>query len=512
MLQLAVTMSSPINGLGNGGGHGSSSLSQPAAPKPRAALTVKKDREINESRVTFRSGENIEVSGSLSHMTPRSVFFEVYSPGVTLRLSESFPELKIIIQETISYHGPAVVYGLVDAGSKIMCEARLEASGWIDLPSPLHFLEEQNAVQDFSQFLQDWRTAYDIRPEFKVIIADMSTFFYELRFWLERRQLAFQNLSPNEMNQREDAILRQMAQVILPAISALFEKFETAAKQALDQNQSSLGCYMRLMLHPLVLCAPFADRTFNKPLGYAGDYEMVSMMTRSGFEGESWFAKIVHQWFVAQPPAEAHRNRLKHLVKRIEEETARVASAGRTIRIFNFACGPAVEVQNYLLSAPRQSTEFLLADFNQETLAYTSQVLKQIKRRLNVPTSLQFQKKSVHQLIKESMKRRVSETAEFDFIYCAGLFDYLSHQTCRQLMDAFYDLLAPGGLLLATNVENSNPLRHGMQHLLDWPLIYRDAQDMRALSPGDANGQDVVVSSDATGVNLFIEVRKPEAG
>jgi extracellular factor (EF) 3-hydroxypalmitic acid methyl ester biosynthesis protein len=72
--------------------------------------------------------------------------------------------------------------------------------------------------------------------------------------------------------------------------------------------------------------------------------------------------------------------------------------------------------------------------------------------------------------------------------------------------------LAPGGLLLATNVENSNPLRHGMQHLLDWPLIYRDAQDMRALSPGDANGQDVVVSSDATGVNLFIEVRKPEAG
>ena len=158
------------------------------------------------------------------------------------------------------------------------------------------------------------------------------------------------------------------------------------------------------------------------------------------------------------------------------------------------------------------ATKLMLADFNQETLAYTSQVLKQIKRRLNVPTSLQFQKKSVHQLIKESMKRRVSETAEFDFIYCAGLFDYLSHQTCRQLMDAFYDLLAPGGLLLATNVENSNPLRHGMQHLLDWPLIYRDAQDMRALSPGDANGQDVVVSSDATGVNLFIEVRKPEAG
>ncbi len=31
-------------------------------------------------------------------------------------------------------------------------------------------------------------------------------------------------------------------------------------------------------LHPLILGSPFVYRTLQKPLGYAGDYEMVNMM------------------------------------------------------------------------------------------------------------------------------------------------------------------------------------------------------------------------------------------
>ena len=38
--------------------------------------------------------------------------------------------------------------------------------------------------------------------------------------------------------------------------------------------------YLRRHLHPLLLCSPFAYRTYQKPLGYAGDYEMVNMIVR----------------------------------------------------------------------------------------------------------------------------------------------------------------------------------------------------------------------------------------
>lgn len=34
-----------------------------------------------------------------------------------------------------------------------------------------------------------------------------------------------------------------------------------------------------------MLCSPFAYRAYHKPLGYAGDYEMVNMIARDPYEG-----------------------------------------------------------------------------------------------------------------------------------------------------------------------------------------------------------------------------------
>jgi extracellular factor (EF) 3-hydroxypalmitic acid methyl ester biosynthesis protein len=64
----------------------------------------------------------------------------------------------------------------------------------------------------------------------------------------------------------------------------------------------------------------------------------------------------------------------------------------------------------------------------------------------------------VHQILKDSSRAGAGfEVGGYDFVYCAGLFDYLSDRICRRLLEVFYDLLAPGGLLVATNVDSSNP-------------------------------------------------------
>ena len=94
-------------------------------------------------------------------------------------------------------------------------------------------------------------------------------------------------------------------------------------------------------------------------------------------------------------------------------------------------------------------------------------------------------------------------------VYCAGLFDYLSDAVCVRLMNIFYDMLAPGGLLLVTNVDRGNPIRHWLEDVLDWHLIYRDGAEMKALKPERASIDDMTVCADYTGVNLFLEVRKP---
>jgi extracellular factor (EF) 3-hydroxypalmitic acid methyl ester biosynthesis protein len=239
------------------------------------------------------------------------------------------------------------------------------------------------------------------------------------------------------------------------------------------------------------------------------------MMARNAQEGGSLFAKTVNTWFLRQAPAQAHRNRIGYLGRHLLAETARVAGAGREARVQNVGCGPALEVQQFLLEQPLSArARFTLLDFNEETLQHARAVLTGIKSSCGRSTGLQFVKKSVHSILKES-GRSIARRAEdrYDLVYCAGLFDYLSDQVCRQLMEIMYDWLAPGGLLIATNVEPSNPMcrpgRLAMEHLLDWHLICRTGSELRALKPRAAEPDSVFVQCDDTGVNVFMEVRKP---
>jgi extracellular factor (EF) 3-hydroxypalmitic acid methyl ester biosynthesis protein len=241
---------------------------------------------------------------------------------------------------------------------------------------------------------------------------------------------------------------------------------------------------------------------------------MVSMMLRDPYEGSSMFAKLLNRLFLDIPPVVAHRNRIVYLKERLREETTRVAAQGKVARIFNLGCGPAREVQDFLTTGDlSDNADLLLLDFNDETLSSTTRVLEDLRTRHRRRTGLQFVKRSVHQLLKESTKRGAGfEVGAFDMVYCAGLFDYLSDRICRRLLEIFYDLLAPGGLLVATNVDVCNPSRLWMEHVVEWHLVYRNKEQFMQLAPESSLPENRTIKSDATGVNIFMEVRKPANG
>ncbi|RME30677.1 class I SAM-dependent methyltransferase, partial [Candidatus Parcubacteria bacterium] len=122
-----------------------------------------------------------------------------------------------------------------------------------------------------------------------------------------------------------------------------------------------------------------------------------------------------------------------------------------------------------------------------------------------------FLQESVFQLLKEREEARRGQAVEtYDVVYCAGLFDYLTDAVCRRLLAYMLRHLEPGGLLIATNVHPSNPLRNGMEHLLDWHLVHRSAGDMESLAAELREYADIRVLADPTGVNVFLQARKPE--
>ncbi|MGA3268643.1 MAG: class I SAM-dependent methyltransferase [Verrucomicrobiota bacterium] len=496
----------------NGNGAGRQVSHQPGKTAP-AEMAVD-DPRVQESLVTFQTADGLELQGVPARVTRHLVVFELYNP-VVLQLSEVLSDLRIILRDRLIYAGRAVVRNVINAGSKVSCEASLNEAFWLDFDPGLVAQRDGQLTLEFNAFLGEWQKIYKVLPEFKVVIADMQMFLADLQIWLQQVELGIRSAPAGDRVEVEQQLARQLGQSVVPAFDALHERLEALSAQIDEDLRPGHRSFSKRQLHPFLLCSPFAYRAYHKPLGYAGDYEMVNMIGRNPCEGASLFAKIVNLWFLSQWPSKAHRNRLAYLAERLQTEALRVARTGRRqTRIYNFACGPAIELQNFMRDSQLSGqVEVTLADFSKEGLNYVQKAVSDLNRQFSRAASFQFQKKSVYQILKDGQKPVVSgggPSQGYDLIYCAGLFDYLPDSTCKQLTSIFYDWLAPGGLLAVTNVVDNKPFRHMLEFVLDWHLIYRDAQRGASLLPQRVPADAKQVSSDATGVNVFIEARKPD--
>ena len=507
-------MSKAFNG--NGHGNGANGLLEQPPKKAAKPPAVAPSPDVKESQVTFQTAEGVELRGTPVRVTRHGVVFELYNPGIAPRFSEALGEFQIILQGQAIYFGRAVVRSVVDAGTKIVCEVTLDESSWVDLNLILTLQKDGQFAKAFKSFLKDWQKFYKVSPEFKIVIADMQTFLHDLQLWLEQVELGIRAFAEPLRTQLEKEAIKNLANPISQSIDVFIDQFESIVAKLEDAAHPTHYAHLRRQLHPLVLASPFAHRAFNKPLGYAGDYQVVDMMIRPPFEGDTLFAKIINIWLLGQSPSQAHRNRVEYLERKLIEETARARAGGRIARIFNMGCGPAVEVQRFLGEQYiYEHADLTLVDFNQETLQYVHNKLEAISRRLPRPASFRLLKKSVQQILKNGVKSILRSPKErYDFIYCAGLFDYLSDNVCKQLMNVFYETLAPSGLLLVTNatdtLNGSRPFRYSMEYILNWYLIYRNKEQLTNLVPDSADKDDVNVVTENIGVNLFLEIRKPK--
>ncbi len=465
---------------------------------------------VKDSLAVFRTAQGTEVRAELVRLTRYDAAFEVYGPDIVIRTSEVLEGFTVFLRDQPAYSGRAVVQSIVNTGTATVCSVGLD-----DISFDNEFFaalgRDGHWRERFGDCMRQWQSICKVLPEFKVVVADIQTFLIDCRRWMEQVELGIRSSPRPDRVQQEREVIDQLEPEVIPVLDTLFEKFERLAASLPEDLRPVHRSYIQRQLHPIVLCAPFANRSYFKPLGYAGDYEMVNMMLRDPREGSSLFAKIFNVWLLHQGSAGAHRNRIRFLVQRLVQEAAAAARAGRKARILNLGCGPAWEIQDFLAQSELSNfTQFTLMDFSEETLKYTAQTLRQKQRQHGRTTSFELTKKSVQQLLKDTVRSDgFSKGKSFDFIYCAGLFDYLPDRTCQRLMTLFYQSLAPGGLVLATNVAALCPNRGSLELILDWHLIYRDALGVAALRPSGVPAEDVRIESDDTGVNVFVETRKP---
>ncbi|MCW5653867.1 MAG: class I SAM-dependent methyltransferase [Hydrogenophaga sp.] len=431
---------------------------------------------------------------------------EIYNPYSIVQVSEVLNELTIRSGERHLYRGKAVVVSLLNTGLMAVVSVTL-IDEWNDLGGIGH--DARTVSEAVSRFISDWESRYQVGESYQVVVNEMRAYFSEVTRWLDQADI-MAGLPRDAQGRVRDDIFFEIGRPLLQKGRQYLLRFEAEAAKVAPELEPVHRAFAQAAIHPLILRAPFVYRTFAKPLGYAGDYQMVNQILGNPREGPSTYFELVNYMFLQAGVAQAHRNRVDILQERLRDLAARARASNGTLRVLNVGCGPAAELQRLVGGdLDLDHLDVVLMDFSEETLAFARQRIEEAAAAAGrPPPRITLRHESVHQLLKRSARdEAIAPEDRFDYIYCAGLFDYLADKACARLISYFDSRLKPGGSLLVTNVHSYNPERYWMEHFMEWYLIYRDEAGMERLFPASLSRTQTY--TDDTRINLFAEAVKP---
>jgi extracellular factor (EF) 3-hydroxypalmitic acid methyl ester biosynthesis protein len=274
-----------------------------------------------------------------------------------------------------------------------------------------------------------------------------------------------------------------------------------------DEQHRYYKAYFQSHFHHLLMASPFCHRMYNKPMGYPGDFEMMRMIKEEGYNGPSVISKLINKHVLQNPMAEANRLRINFLAGKISKVVE--SSVKPRVNILSIASGPALEIEALIEQSPELADRMTitLLDQESEALRFSQDriYLKRILRNSKIEVTF------IHESIG-SFLRRISRASgiarEYDLIYIFGLFDYFDDRTCKFCIKGCGSLLNENGIMLLSNYSLDNHHhRTYLEYAFEWYMIYRNRQQLEALSEGISGINRRCVAEDSSGVIKYLEMQ-----
>ena len=357
---------------------------------------------------------------------------------------------------------------------------------------------------------QPWAVAGHHR--FKALVSELRLYLEDAEARLGKLEAALPwHVLHGQPSPARTALISRLRGEFAADVVRYTEQIDAALRDADGASTPDREALLHFSLRQLdakLMQAPWMHRARHKPFGYPGDYEVMDFVYERPFEGPTLFAKALSLAFLQTKPALAVRYR-KDLMKR-QLHACLAARAGRKepVRILSIAAGPAQELYELLsevddLPAP---LEIVLFDQDKSALAHAY-------RRLRPVIASRWQGRANVVFLNESIKRLLRDDAlfanfdKFDYVYSVGLFDYLQPVTAMRLARNLYGTTAPGGAVYIANMVQ-HPGRWFMEQHLEWTLIYRSREELRAIGQRAAPQARIRILEEETGVNPFIEMAR----
>ena len=238
-------------------------------------------------------------------------------------------------------------------------------------------------------------------------------------------------------------------------------------------------------------------RAYSKLHGYAGDYEIIDWIYQRHTTSSTHLARWDDYFHQCEAPT-AVRNRKAFfktaLAQRLEEHSSAPAIAG-PMRVLDLASGPCRDVAEFFDANPDADVDLVCVDQDVNAIRYARGLCHEYL------SHIEFVQKNVF---------RYRTKQRFDWIWSAGLFDYLEDEIFCKLLRRLGGLAAPGGQIVIGNFSETNPsfdfMRFG-----EWHLNHRSAELLVRLAKRAGYDDDQVsVQQESLGVNLFLTIDLPE--
>ncbi|MEZ5919763.1 MAG: class I SAM-dependent methyltransferase [Parvularculaceae bacterium] len=242
---------------------------------------------------------------------------------------------------------------------------------------------------------------------------------------------------------------------------------------------------------------PLTYRSFTKPRGYSGDAVLIDQIYGTGEEKTAPHPASVGgqiYFFILHSSAcRAVRLRREILAAEIDKTCERTKSP----TILSIASGHLRELELSHAAKAGKIGRMIAFDQDELSLAETAEWL--------TDAPLEISPGSVRNLI--GRRKRFDD---MDFVYAAGLFDYLVGPVAVRLAEQMFSYLKPGGRMLIGNFTPAGEAISYMEAYMDWWLVYRTKEEVAQLVSTLPEDQvaNVDVFEDDRGVIAYVVVEK----
>jgi SAM-dependent methyltransferase len=463
-------------------------------------------------QIRFFDFQGVERTCRVWDFSRTGVSFLLEDGSLIFRIGDIISDMYFISYSKEMHSGPATIIHILDEyqNGKVVSRIGCRLENVMDISSIIQGDKITKLKNDYLDFIHSLAVEDNLDEEFVHLTSHLHYLLTNLRNKLREEEAKIRE-------EEEDAVRKALYETLLSLTFDVVNDvtlkysnhFTKITGRFTDSKQPYIHReYFQKILNEFFMSSALFRRAYTKPLGYAGDYEMMNIIYRNAFEGEDLFSQVMNKVDCEGSAARAVRNRREYFCAKI---LSACESAGTECRILSVACGPCVEMEDFFgrVGGRRLPASLTLVAMDQDPNAVENarqRILPLVEKMDGVEARID--QDNIKDLILGRSKKG-DNYLDADLIYSAGLCDYLSVNAVTRLVNELYRYLKPGGSLRIGNFGPYNPQRFKMEYGSEWFLIHRSEEDIKEFAAGLPEDAIIRVEKESEGVNLFLNVTKP---